>query len=233
MIDETGALRMAMILVIDDDPYIRELVGALLKGEGFAVHEAVNGRDALQRLSERKTDLCVLDLMMPGMDGFEFCGHARKYYQDLPILMLTAKGDISQKVKGFSLGADDYLVKPFEGIELVMRVRALLKRYQIAASQTVEIGVLTLDKNSYTVSSCGTSIDIPMKEFELLFKLGASPGKTFTRDQLIEDIWGYDFEGNERTLDVHINRLRERFPADENHFKIVTVRGLGYRLEVL
>ena len=224
---------MATILVIDDDPYIRELVGTLLKGEGFEIREAVNGRDALQKLSDRKTDLCVLDLMMPDMDGFEFCRHARNYYDELPILMLTAKGDISQKVQGFELGADDYLVKPFESMELIMRVRALLKRYKIAASQTVEIGALKLNRNSYTVNLNGTANDIPMKEFELLFKMGSSPGKTFTRDQLIEDIWGYDFEGNERTLDVHINRLRERFPADENRFKITTVRGLGYRLEVL
>jgi len=224
---------MATILVIDDDPYIRELVGTLLKDEGFEIHEAVNGRDALKKLSDRKTDLCVLDLMMPDMDGFEFCRHARKYYDELPILMLTAKGDISQKVKSFELGADDYLVKPFENMELIMRVRALLKRYKVAVSQMVELGTLTLNRNSYTVNLGGISTDIPMKEFELLFKLGASPGKTFTRDQLIEDIWGYDFEGNERTLDVHINRLRERFHADEHRFKITTVRGLGYRLEVL
>ena len=224
---------MAAIMVIDDDPYIRELVGALLKNEGFVVHEACNGREALRKLDDYKTDLCVLDLMMPEMDGFEFCRHARKYHEELPILMLTAKGEISQKVEGFSLGADDYLVKPFEGMELVVRVRALLRRYKIAASQTVKIGALVLNRNSYTVNSNGIATDIPMKEFELLFKLGAYPGKTFTRDQLIEDIWGYDFEGNERTLDVHINRLRERFPADETRFRITTVRGLGYRLEVL
>ena len=224
---------MAVILVVDDDPYIRELVGTLLRREGFAVREAGNGREALQQLAEHRADLCVLDLMMPGMDGFEFCRHARKYYGELPILMLTAKGDISQKVQGFELGADDYLVKPFEGLELILRVRALLKRYRIAASQTVDIGALTLDRNSRTVCAGGRPFDIPMKEFELLFKLGASPGQTFTRDQLIEDIWGYDFEGNERTLDVHVNRLRERFPAGECKFKITTVRGLGYRLEVL
>lgn len=223
---------MAAILVIDDDPYIRELVSTLLHNEGFSVQEARNGREALQKLSETKIDLCVLDLMMPEMDGFEFCGYARRYYEDLPILMLTAKGEISQKVKGFELGTDDYLTKPFEGAELVLRVKALLRRYKIAASQTVQIGVLTLDKNSYSVFCSGEQSDIPMKEFELLFKLGSSPGKTFTREQLIEDVWGYDFEGNERTLDVHINRLRERFPAERYQFKITTVRGLGYRLEV-
>lgn len=224
---------MATILVIDDDPYIRELVGTLLKNESFEVHEAENGRIALQKLGELKVDLCVLDLMMPEMDGFTFCSHARKYHEELPILMLTAKGELSQKVKGFELGADDYLVKPFEGMELVVRVKALLKRYKILSSQTVEIGALTLDKNSYTIICNGCSSDIPMKEFELLFKLASTVGMTFTRDRLIEEIWGYDFEGNERTLDVHINRLRERFPVDEYRFKITTIRGLGYRLEVI
>lgn len=223
---------MATILIIDDDPYIRELVGALLTGEGFAITEAKNGREALNRLGEVKISLCVLDLMMPDMDGFEFCAKARKYYEDLPILMLTAKGEISQKVKGFELGADDYLTKPFEGAELVVRVKSLLKRYKIASAQTVQIGRLILDKNSYCVQDGSERQDIPLKEFELLFKLGGIQGKTFTRDQLIEDIWGYDFEGNERTLDVHVNRLRERYPADIYGFKITTIRGLGYRLEV-
>lgn len=223
---------MAAILVIDDDPYIRELAGTLLLNEGFSIYEARNGREALEKLAEHKIDLCVLDLMMPEMDGFEFCRRARGYYEELPILMLTAKREISQKVRGFELGADDYLTKPFEGIELVMRVKALLKRYKIAASQVIEIGALTLDKNSFLVTFNGIQGDIPMKEFELLFKLGSLPGKTFTRDQLIEEVWGYDFEGNERTLDVHVNRLRERFPAEDYRFRITTVRGLGYRLEV-
>jgi len=223
---------MATILVIDDDPYIRELVSTLLTGEGFVVFEAKNGRDALGKLGEAKIDLCVLDLMMPDMDGYEFCRHARRYYEDLPILMLTAKGGLSNKVKGFELGADDYLTKPFEGLELVVSVKALLKRYHIAAAQVVQIGQITLDKNSYSVTADGVQIDIPMKEFELLFKLGGSPGRTFSRDLLIEDIWGFDYEGNERTLDVHISRLRERFPSEKYGFKITTVRGLGYRLEV-
>lgn len=222
---------MATILVIDDDPNIRELVGALLLGEGFVVREAKNGRDALAKLGEVKIDLCVLDLMMPDMDGYEFCRHARRYYEDLPILMLTAKGGLDHKVKGFELGADDYLTKPFEGMELVVRVKALLKRYHIAAAQAVQIGLITLDKNSYSVTADGVQTDIPMKEFELLFKLGGSQGRTFSRDQLIEDIWGFDYEGNERTLDVHIGRLRERFPPEKYGFKITTVRGLGYRLE--
>ncbi len=224
---------MATVLVVDDDPYIRELVGTLLGREGFAVAEARNGREALQRLGEDKIDLCVLDLMMPEMDGYEFCRHARRYHEDLPILMLTARGELTQKVKGFELGADDYLTKPFEGVELILRVKALLKRAGIAAAQTVEIGALTLNRASHAVVFGGAASDIPLKEFELLFKLGSAPGRTFPRDQLIEDVWGYDFEGNERTLDVHINRLRERFPADLYRIRITTVRGLGYRLEVL
>ncbi len=224
---------MAAILVIDDDPYIRELVSALLLREGFVVHEAKNGRDALVKIGEMKIDLCVLDLMMPDMDGYEFCRHARRYYEDLPILMLTAKGGLDHKVKGFELGADDYLTKPFETMELIVRVKALLRRYHIAAAQAVQIGLLILDKSSYSVTADGVLTDIPMKEFELLFKLGSAPGRTFSRDQLIEDIWGFEFEGNERTLDVHISRLRERFPSEKYGFKITTIRGLGYRLEVL
>jgi len=222
---------MTNILIIDDDPYIRELERTLLKNEGYSIYEAINGRDGLQQLKENKIDLCVLDIMMPVMDGYEFCRLARKYYPDLPILMLTAKGDLSQKVKGFELGTDDYLTKPFEGMELIVRVKALLKRYKIGS--VVEIGTLTLDKTSYGIICNGEQSDIPMKEFELLYKLGFMAGKTLLRDQLIEDVWGYDFEGNERTLDVHINRLRERFPSEKYQFKITTIRGLGYRLEVL
>ncbi len=224
---------MNKILVVDDDVYIRELTATLLKNEGFAVCEASDGREALKRLGDEKIELCVLDIMMPNMDGFEFCQTARKYYENLPILMLTAKSEISQKVKGFGLGCDDYLVKPFEGAELIVRVRALLKRYQIASVDKVQVGKIVMERSSYTVSMGEIVDDIPMKEFELLYKLGSHIGKTLTRDQLIEDIWGYDFDGNERTLDVHINRLRERFPSEDCGVKITTVRGVGYRLEVL
>lgn len=224
---------MNTILVVDDDDFIRELVCTLLQNEGYTTIEAEDGREALKRLGKEKVDLCVLDIMMPNMGGFEFCKAARKYYKDLPVLMLTAKNDISQKVKGFDLGCDDYLTKPFEGAELIVRVRALLKRYNIGNQEQISLGNLTMDKSSYIISINGQKSDIPMKEFELLYKLGTNAGKTLPRDYLIEDVWGYDFDGNERTLDVHINRLRERFPADECGFKITTVRGLGYRLEVL
>jgi DNA-binding response OmpR family regulator len=220
---------MAKIMIVDDDPHIRELVCALLKNGGFEACEARDGRDALDSMAMQTPDLCVIDVMMPNMDGYELCRQLRKYYENLPILMLTAKAELPSKVKGFELGADDYLTKPFEGDELLLRVRALLRRYKIEASQVIQIGQILIDKNSYTVNG----ETIPMKEFELLFKLAGFPGRTFARDQLIEDIWGYDFDGNERTLDVHVSRLRERYPAEEAGFKITTVRGLGYRLEVL
>ena len=223
---------MPKIMIVDDDPNIRELVCVLLKDAGFEAREAKDGRDALQRMTDENPDLAIVDLMMPNMDGYELCRKLRQYYEDLPVLMLTAKADLPSKAKGFDAGADDYLTKPFEGAELLMRVRALLRRYKIEASLTIQIGSILIDKNSYSVTVGGVKEDIPMKEFELLFRLAGFPGRTFSRNQLIEDVWGFDFEGNERTLDVHIGRLRERFPVETSGFKITTVRGLGYRLEV-
>ncbi len=222
---------MPQILVVDDDAHIRELVGHFLSLEGFDIHEAANGKEALQVLETVKVDLVVIDIMMPEMDGWELCSELRKYY-DLPVLMLTAKGETAQKVKGFELGADDYLVKPFDPLELVARVKALLKRYRIAMSQIVQIGHLSLNRKTYECRLGDEELTLPPKEFELLFKLASYPGKTFTRDELIEQIWGYDYEGDERTVDVHIKRLRERFSEHSHLFMIRTIRGLGYRLEV-
>ena len=224
---------MSKIMVVDDDPNIRELVSALLKDGGYESCEAKDGRMALQIILDENPDLLIVDLMMPNLDGYELCHRIRQYYENLPVLLLTAKSELPSKVKGFEAGADDYLTKPFEGDELLMRVRALLRRYKIEVSQIVQIGKVVVDKNSYSVTAEGAKEDIPMKEFELLFKLAGFPGRTFSRSQLIEDIWGYDFDGNERTLDVHISRLRERFPVESSGFKISTVRGLGYRLEVI
>jgi DNA-binding response OmpR family regulator len=224
---------MSKIMIVDDDPNIRELVSTLLQNHGFEACEAADGRDALQKMTNDNPDLVIVDIMMPNMDGFELCRHLRRYYENMPILMLTAKGELASKVKGFGLGADDYLTKPFEDDELIIRVQALLRRYKIETSKVIQIGNVNIDKNSYHITVDGVSKDIPMKEFELLFKLAGFPGRTFPRNQLIEDIWGFDFEGNERTLDVHINRLRDRFPEEQSGFKITTVRGLGYRLEVL
>lgn len=223
---------MNKILLVDDDSNIRKLVAILLQNEGFEVLQCEDGRDALGRLGEHKIDLAIIDIMMPNMDGWELCKQMRKYYE-FPILMLTAQGEVAQKVKGFELGTDDYMTKPFEPAELLVRVKALLKRYHIEISKSVKIGQLQINKNTFQVFSDSESFTLPLKEFELLFKLASYTGKTFTREQLIEDIWGYDFDGNERTLDVHINRLRDRFPESEFGFKIVTIRGLGYKLEVV
>lgn len=216
---------------MDDDPHIRELVEVFLRAEGMdEIYGASDGLEALQILEGNNIDLAIIDVMMPNMDGWELCRRMRQNY-DFPILMLTAKGETSQIVKGFELGSDDYLVKPFEPVVLIARVKALLKRYQISAAQSVTVGRLRMNRKTYEVSSEYGEITLPLKEFELLFKLGSYPGQTLTRDRLIEEIWGYDFEGNERTLDVHINRLRERFNQDDYGFVIRTIRGLGYRLE--
>jgi DNA-binding response OmpR family regulator len=224
---------MAKILIVDDDPHMRELIKLFLLPEGFELLTASDGIEALTALETFKADLVILDIMMPNMDGWELCRELRKMY-DIPLLMLSAKGETTQKVKGFELGTDDYLVKPFEPTELVARVKALLKRYRIALSQTVQVGNLLMNRKSFEVEMEGHSVELPLKEFEILFKLASYPGKTFSREQLIEDIWGYEYEGTDRTVDVHINRLRDRLPSStETNFKITTIRGLGYRLESL
>ncbi|MDR1774475.1 MAG: response regulator transcription factor [Clostridioides sp.] len=215
---------MAKIFVVDDDNYIRELVRTICEDVGFDVFEAIDGKQALNGIDDISPDLVILDVMMPKINGFEVCSSLRTHYPELPILMLTAKSETSQKVKGLSLGADDYITKPFEKDEFIARIKAILRRYKINSSQLINVSDLIIDKNSYTVNS----ENIPMKEFELLFELASNIGKTLSRDKLIEDIWGYEFDGNERTLDVHIGRLRERYP----NINIVTIRGLGYRLEL-
>ena len=224
---------MTKILVVDDDPHIRQLVKVFLSKEGFSILEAQDGEEALVLLQDQQVDLVILDVMMPNMDGWELCRELRAYYSDsFPILMLTAKGETKQKVKGFDLGADDYLVKPFDPIELAARVKALLKRYLIFVSNKLQIGNIELDRSTYGLLYQQERVTLPPKEFELLFKLAAHPDKTFSREQLIEDIWGYDYDGDERTVDVHIKRLRQRFAHMDVTFSITTIRGLGYRLEV-
>jgi two-component system OmpR family response regulator len=221
---------MTNILVVDDDPHIRELVGVFLSREGFQVTEAADGQEALNLLERSPAEMVILDIMMPGMNGWELCKELRELY-DMPLLMLTAMGETSQKVKGFQLGTDDYMVKPFEPVELIARVKALLKRYRISISQKIVIGDVQLDRQAFEVVAGGSRMTLPLKEFELLFKLASYPGKTLTREQLIEQIWGYDYEGDERTVDVHVKRLRERFPDGSFGFRITTIRGLGYRME--
>ena len=223
---------MPKVLVVDDEAHIRELVSLYLKDEGFEIVEKSNGVDALEYAENHPVDLVILDILMPKMDGWVLCERLREF-GEMPILMITAKGEAQDRIHGFKLGTDDYLVKPFDPVELVLRVKALLKRYRISTSNIVKLGSLSLDRSSYQVmGENGRSVTLPMKEFELLYKLGSYAGQLFTRDTLIEQIWGMDYEGDERTVDVHIKRLRERFAEYEAEFKIVTIRGLGYRLEV-
>jgi DNA-binding response OmpR family regulator len=222
---------MPTILVADDDMNIRELVCLFLRNDGFDTLEAADGKEAMEVYNSTRVDLVVLDIMMPLMDGWELCRELRKANPDLPLLMLTARGETWEKVKGFQLGTDDYLTKPFDPLELTVRVRALLKRYGVSATQTIQIGSIVLDRQTYKVTRGTESLALPLKEFELLYKLAGKPGQIYTREQLIDQIWGMDYAGDERTVDVHIKRLRERF-AEPPDFRIDTVRGLGYRLEV-
>ena len=221
---------MGSILVIDDDPHIRELVSVLLDRAGFSWVCASNGREGLRMLGEAQIDACVVDAMMPQMDGVEFCRLTRLYYPELPLLMLTAKGQLGDKARGFDAGADDYLVKPFEGAELIMRIKALLRRYRKIVDSTAHAGALDLDNASHLATLNGVRVELPLKEFDLLFLLAGHKGRTLTRAYILDEIWGMDFDGNTRTLDVHINRLREHF-SDDDGFRITTVRGVGYRLE--
>ncbi|GEM_PF-1847 len=227
-----GGKRMPKVLVVDDDAHIRELVRLYLEDEGIEVVQKGNGAEALEYAENHSPDLVILDIMMPRMDGWDLCAKLREL-GDMPILMITAKGEPADRIKGFKLGTDDYLAKPFDPMELTLRVKALLKRYRISCSQTVRLVHLQLDRRSYqVVNKDGLEITLPMKEFELLYKLGSYPGQLFTRDHLIREIWGTDYEGDERTVDVHIKRLRDRFVEHESEFRIVTLRGLGYRMEV-
>ncbi|WDL98442.1 response regulator transcription factor [Alicyclobacillus sp. ALC3] len=223
---------MASVLIVDDDSHIRELLRFYLELDGFRTIEAADGGEALKTLDAHKVDLVVLDIMLPNLDGWDLCREIRQY-SAVPILMLTAKNETIHKVRGLRLGADDYLVKPFDPDELRARVHALLRRYRIATEQVITLGSLALDASTHTVLCNDVHVALAKKEFELLFKLASYPGTTLSRDQLIEDIWGYDFDGDERTVDVHVKRLRDKFPEETSSFRIVTVRGLGYRLEVI
>ncbi|MGW9124917.1 response regulator transcription factor [Paenibacillus chitinolyticus] len=223
---------MTQILVADDDAHIRKLITLYLRNEGFDTVEAANGIEALSIMENSTVDTVILDIMMPHMDGWELCREIRRLYPEIPLLMVTAKGESGQKVKGFQLGTDDYVTKPFDPLELVMRVKALLKRYRIVSSQVVQLGGIVLDRRAHKVIREDEELLLPLKEFELLFKLACHPGQILTREQLIVQIWGMDYKGDDRTVDVHIKRIRERFAEDAEHFRIETVRSLGYRLEV-
>ncbi|MEH7453142.1 MULTISPECIES: response regulator transcription factor [Bacillaceae] len=218
------------VLVVDDDANIRELISIFLSGEGYTVIEAENGQEALTLLEENNIQIVVVDVMMPEVDGYELTKEVKKYY-DIPILMVTAKGESQDKLKGFDLGVDDYVVKPFDPLEIVARVKALLRRFQLLSDKNIFVGNLTINQVKYEITANDQSITLPLKEFELLLKLASQAGRIFTRNDLIEQIWGLDYEGDERTVDVHIKRIRERLRELKATVEIVTIRGLGYKLE--
>jgi two-component system OmpR family response regulator len=228
-----GKKQMTTIMVVDDEAHIRELISLYLKDEGYNIVEKANGTEALEFALNDPVDMVIMDIMMPQMDGWELCRKLREL-GEMPILMITAKGESTQRIKGFQLGTDDYLIKPFDPVEMVMRVKALLRRYRISTSQYIQLGPIKLDRIKYEIffEDIGEALTLPLKEFELIYKLASYPGQLFTRDHLIQQVWGVDYEGNERTVDVHINRLRDRFERYSEAFKIVTLRGVGYKLEV-
>lgn len=222
---------MVTILVAEDDKNLQKLIAAILKQHGYNVLNAKDGLQALEILDRNHVDLIISDIMMPNMDGYTLTKSLRESNYNLPILMITAKETLEDKKKGFIVGTDDYMVKPIDMDELLLRVAALLRRSRIANEHRLVIGDIELDYDTLTVNIKGESTVIPKKEFYLLFKLLSYPKQIFTRQQLMDEIWGMDSEADERTVDVHIKRLREKFLSCDE-FEIVTVRGLGYKAEI-
>jgi len=225
---------MRRALVVEDDPDIVELVTLYLSNEGFAVDSVGDGREALQRARGRPYDLLILDLQLPGMDGLSLCAQLRREgsAKDVPVVMLTARGDETDRIVGLEMGADDYVVKPFSPKELVARVRALFRRLDRgpgdAAAEALRFGDLEVDTARHVVRWAGAGVRLTAKEFALLVALVEARGRVLSRQQLLEDVWGYSYAAGTRTVDVHVRRLREKIPGLAP--SIVTVKSLGYRL---
>ncbi|KGL39624.1 DNA-binding response regulator [Listeria sp. SHR_NRA_18] len=222
---------MKQILVVDDDRNIRQLVGLCLRAEGFHVLEAGDGSEAAAMVEKQQVHLAVIDIMMPNMDGFDLCQKLHTNYPDIPVIMLTAKDALADKARGFEVGTDDYITKPFEPQELVFRIRALLRRSNQSSEVKIKIGNISIDQKSYGITIGNRERMIPVKEFELLYQLASYPGRIFTREELLERIWQRDYDGSDRTIDVHIKRLRDHFDEEKDGIRITTVRGVGYKLE--
>lgn len=222
---------MFQIMIVDDDKNTRRWLRAILSRAGYRPHTASSAGDALELMKSIHIDLVVLDVMMPGMDGYEFTSLLRDCLCDLPILMLSAKQHPDNIKHGFLAGTDDYMTKPADEEELLLRIRALLRRAKIASDHLITIGDTKLDYDTLTVRQGNDSLTLPQKEFCLLYKLLSYPDKIFTRIQLLEDIWGPDSDSMEATVSVHINRLRKRF-EDNPDFEIITIRGLGYKAQL-
>lgn len=221
------------ILVVDDDRNIAELIRLYLEKEMYEVNTAYSGRSALEAFHSWTPDLVILDIMLPEIDGYELCRQMRKVSR-IPIIMLTARGETFDKVLGLELGADDYLVKPFEPKELTARVKAVLRRSMgmEEIAEEVVYPQLVINKRDYSITYRGKKEDVPPKELELFYFLASHPNQVFTREQLLEKLWGYDFMGDTRTVDVHVKRLREKFSDEAGRWEIKTVWGVGYKFEV-
>lgn len=222
---------MNTILVVDDDVHILKLVNIHLSQAGYNVIQAENATQALAYMDSTLPDMAIVDVMMPGMNGFELTKILNADY-DIPVLLLTAKGELEDKEKGFSAGSDDYVVKPFEPRELLFRVAAILRRFDKKNQITLQVGDMLIDRRSFEVTIGTHTLMLPLKEFELLALLASRPNQVFTRATIMEQVWGYDYEGDEQTLNTHIKRLRERLAQQTTTIAIKTVRGVGYKLEV-
>lgn len=223
----------ANVLIVDDDYNICELLRLYLEKEGFGVQIAGSGTLALEKAGESMPDIILLDIMLPGMDGMQVCREIRKT-SDVPIIMLTAKDDTIDKVLGLELGADDYVAKPFDPRELIARIKAVLRRYETKNSdlKIVSYKNITINLTAYELIIGGKKTDAPRKELELIYFLAANPNKAFTREHLLDEVWGYDFFGDSRTVDVHVKRLREKIDGFEDGWELRTIRGVGYKFEV-
>lgn len=225
---------MIKVLIVDDDTNISELISLYLNKEGYDTMQVADGKLAIEVFEEYKPDVVILDVMLPSQDGYDVCKEIRKN-SHTPVIMLTAKGEIFDKVLGLELGADDYMVKPFDAKELMARVKAVLRRNikpegEQKAKNRIILNNLVIDKDNYSVTYEGNVVELPPKELEVLYFLASHPKQVFTREQLLDKIWGYDFVGDTRTVDVHIKRLRDKFEGD-HEWSIKTVWGVGYKFE--
>jgi DNA-binding response OmpR family regulator len=234
----TDMITKQKILIVDDDAHISELISLYLMKEFYDTKMVYDGESALQEFKTWKPNLIILDLMLPGIDGYQVCREIRRS-SNVPIIIISAKGEVFDKVLGLELGADDYIIKPFDAKELVARVKAVLRRFHASmdmqqpksADKCVNYPDLTINLTNYSVIYKGTTIDMPPKELELLYFLASSPNQVFTREQLLDHIWGYEYIGDTRTVDVHIKRIREKI-KDNPNWSLSTVWGIGYKFEV-
>lgn len=224
--------KFGKVLVVDDDTHINELIDMYLKSSGYETKQCFNGVDACNIVNDQNIGLVILDIMLPGKDGMEVLKHIRKT-SNIPVIMLTAKGEVFDKVLALELGADDYVVKPFDPKELIARVKAVSRRYTAPTTNEdlLKFNGLTIDIGAYEVIYKGNNVKLAPKELELLHFMASNPNKVFTREQLMYEVWGYDYPGDSRTVDVHIKRLREKIKGGEG-WEVQTVWGVGYKFEV-